>query len=427
MQNAIVATFKRLGQTYVRIKKPTVIAVAGSVGKTSSKLMLATMLASKRVSYMDDSYNNGIGLYLSVFELKIPSNLRSPLAWLKLLAIALLRFARRGPEYLILEYGIDGPGDMDDMIGFIRPDIALLTAITPEHMEFLKTLDGVADEETKILKAARQFAVYNSDDVADKYVKDISTKMYTYGSKSANDATYKIDTWTSRGAAITATINDTQISATTQFISEPLVRQLVGTALLAKQLGVTKRDITRGLKAATPAASRMRIFNGAHKSTIIDDTTNFSPNAGVEALKALKRLPGKRHIAVLGNMHELGEFADEGFGTVAKEFDDLDMIMLVGDVSREYFTPLAEARGFVLGEDLLHSSDAIDAGNTMRNMLAEDDNVLVKGPFGGWYMEEAVKQMLANSSDARALTRQAPFWQRKKAAHFGDKYTPLRD
>jgi len=425
MQQTVSALFKLLAQLYVRLKRPIVIAVAGSVGKTSTKLMLAEMLRSTRVSYMDDSYNNGIGLYLSVFELKIPQSLRSPLAWLKLFAKAIVRFFGRGPEFMILEYGIDKPGDMDAMIHFIRPDIALLTAITPEHMEFLKTLDGVASEETKILHAAKQFAVYNSDDVAATYVDGITTKMYTYGYATTNDASYRIDKWTNRGARITATIHNTKLTATTQFISEPLVRQLIGAALLAHHLGVDTTTIATALERATPAASRMRLFAGANGSTLIDDTTNFSPNAGIEALKALKRLPGKRHIAILGNMHELGDFADEGFSAVSKEFDGLDIIALVGEISQQYFTPLAEAKGFMLGKNLFHLKDAVDAGNKLREKLTASDVVLVKGPFGGWYMEEAVKQMLANKQDAHKLTRQSPFWQQKKRAHFGDKYTPL--
>lgn len=420
----IAGTVKRLAQSYVRVKKPTVVAVAGSVGKTSTKLMLAHLLSDKRVSYMDDSYNNGLGLYLSVFERKIPTNLHSPFAWLRTFAGILLTFVTAKPEILILEYGIDHPGDMDDMVAFIRPDVSLLTAVTPEHMEFMKTLDGVADEETKVLAAARQFAIYNADDVAAKYVTHITTPLFTYGSSPDDIFSYTIKEWTKKGARISITGKELSLGGLdVQFISEPLIRQLVGAALLAHKLGVETRSIEAKLQSATPAASRMRVFDGISDSTIIDDTTNFSPDAGVEAIKALQRIPAERRIAILGNMHELGDYLARGYADVAKEFVGLDTIALVGDLSIETFGPLAKKLGFIEGETLFTYPTSVEAGIAFRDKVQAGDVVLVKGPFGGFYLEETVKKLLKNPDDSRFLTRQSNFWQVKKQKLFGEAYT----
>lgn len=414
--------FYKLAQSYVRRKKPTVIAVAGSVGKTSTKLMLAHMLQTKRVSYMDDSYNNGLGLYLSVFQQKIPTSLRSPFSWIGVFIRSLLLFTRRGPDILILEYGIDHPGDMDDMISFIRPHISILTAVTPEHMEYMKTLDGVADEETKVLIAATKYAVYNNDDIKDRYIPDLKT-AYAYGSQPSNAASYTIHTWHKDGAGVDITVQGNQLSdIKVNFISEPLIRQLTGAALVAKLLGVDNDTLRRQLETAQPAASRMRLFEGVHSSTLIDDTTNFSPDAGIEALKALKRLPATRHIAILGNMHELGDYADEGFERVAEEFNDIDILALVGDLSIEKFKPYALARGFSENNNLFLYPSSVTAGIDFRDKLESGDIVLIKGPFGGFYLEEAVKKLLKNQADAKYLTRQSDFWQVKKSKIFGDAY-----
>lgn len=419
----IAATVKKLAQAYVRVKKPTVVAVAGSVGKTSTKLMLAHLLSGKNTSYMDDSYNNGLGLYLSVFEQKIPTSLTSPWQWVKTFGVCLMRFVKPAPDILIVEYGIDHPGDMDDMTNFIQPDISLLTAVTPEHMEYMKTIDGVGDEETKVLKAAKQFGVYNADDVAAKYISGIKTPLHSYGSNASNDASYVIEKWLRDGAEVSVTISGTSMHIPrVQLVSEPLVRQLIGAALVAHKLGVTNEELSPLLASATPAASRMRLFDGIHGSTIIDDTTNFSPDAGIEALKALKRLPAKRHIAVLGNMHELGEYEDEGFERVSNEFAGLSIIVLVGKLSIEKFTPYAKQAGFIEGETLLHYDTSVAAGIALRDQLQKDDLVIIKGPFGGFYLEETVKKLLANQDDSQYLTRQSPFWQERKKAHFGDAY-----
>lgn len=414
---------KKLAQGYVRIKRPTVIAVAGSVGKTSTKLMLAHMLDSKKVSYMDDSYNNGLGLYLSVFELKIPSKLTSPLAWVATIIKAVMRFVRPAPDILILEYGIDHPGDMDAMVSFIHPDIAILTAVTPEHMEFMKTLDGVAKEETKILKAAKQFAVYNHNDIHPDYIPQTEAPLHTYGSNSSLNAHYAITSWQKRGALVSFTIDTSTFSnITAQFISEPLIRQLTGASLIAKLVGVSDEDIHAQLQTATPAASRMRLFEGVNDTVIVDDTTNFSPDAGVESLKALKNLPAVRHIAILGNMHELGDYANKGYADVAKEFVNIDILALIGDQSIEKFGAYARDMGFVENRNLFTYQSSVAAGLDFRTKLQTDDIVLVKGPFGGFYLEEAVKKLLKNPHDSVHLTRQSRFWQQKKTSFFGDDY-----
>lgn len=413
--------FRSLSRSYIDLKKPLLVAVAGSVGKTSTKLALSQMLATeKSVSYMDDSYNYGLGLYLSVFHQKVPASIKNPFAWLGLLARALGSFIAKGPEILVLEYGIDHPGDMDELVTYARPDIAVLTAVTPEHMEYLGDISTVGREETKILRAAKTAGYVNLVDVDKIYLKDIKTTLYGFGTKHA-PAAYQVNEWTLKGATVDFYIDDETLNdIPVQFISEPLIRQLSGVALVAKHLGITLSSIQKALQSITPAASRMRLFDGVNDSLIIDDTTNFSPVAGIEALKALKRLPAKRHIAILGNMHELGDYADQGFKEVAAEFGGLDLIVLVGDISKQYFLPLAEQNGFQKDKNLFVFDDSPSAGIFLRDKLKAEDAVLVKGPFGGFFLEETVKKLLSNPADSHFLTRQSEFWQRKKRAQFGD-------
>lgn len=417
--------FKSLAKSYVSAKRPLVIAVGGSVGKTSTKLFVAKLLEQeKRVAYMDDSYNSGVGLYLSVFRLKIPTNLHNLFAWFGVLLRALSRFLQRGPEILILEYGIDHIDEMDEYVAFVRPDIAVLTAVSPEHMEFLHDIDTVAREELKLVENPRQYSVINGVDVAEKYTRRLQGKVYRFGANKA-DANYEITRWTTRGAVVTfsasgLTIKDVSVS----FIAEPLIRQLSGAVLIAHLLGVSAESIRAGLEQLEPAASRMMLLEGVNESTVIDDTTNFSPLAGIEALKALKNIPAKRRIAVLGNMHELGDYADEGFTAVASHFkQDIDMLVLVGELSVEKFLPLATDFGFKIDKNLFTFNDAVSAGVFMRDTIAKKgDAILVKGPFGGYYLEETVKKLLKHPADASKLTRQSDFWIKKKVAHFGDAF-----
>lgn len=422
MKRIVARLFRRIAQLYVRIHHPLVIAVGGSVGKTSTKLALATLLTTeKNVSCMDDSYNSGLGLYLSVFRLKVPRR-STPFAWARLLAMALWRTLSTSPEILILEYGIDNSGDMDDMVKFIRPDISVLTAVTPEHMEFLKTIDTVGHEEAKILSAAKQYALVSSVDVDAKYYQSLNAPLVPYGSRH-DDARYDIVEWKKNGAIVDFVIEDTALRAHLKIISEPTIRQISGLLWLALKVGITHEALEKTLPTIEAAASRLSLLRGVNDSIVIDDSANFSPDAGVVALQTLKRLPAERRIAVLGNMHELGEFADAGYADVAAEFDKLDMIVLIGDLSQVRFKKLAEARGYIMDKNLFIKNTSIEAGEWLRDsVLKAGDAVLVKGPFGGWYMEEAVKAMLADPKDGHKLTRQSEFWDNKKSAHFGDSY-----
>ncbi len=421
-KTVVAGFFRGLGRLFVKIKQPTVIAVAGSVGKTSSKLMLKELLETERkVSCMDDSYNNGLGLYLSIFELKVPTNERSVMAWLGHSLKAISKLFRSGPDILILEYGIDSPGDMDEMVGFIRPDISLLTAVTPEHMEYLKDMDTVGEEETKVLKAAKSFAVANQADINPKYLKDI--RYMGYGEKSSNSYAV-VSSWGVNGAIVSFNIDGLKIDKIqTNFISDALIRQLCGVALIAKKNGISKQSIQPALEKIEPAAGRMRLFEGIKGSVIIDDSVNFSPDAGVESLKSLKRMPSDQHIAVLGNMHELGEYAKQGYREVAKEFDGIDTLVLVGDLSRKFFHPLAKKAGFKDDKNLFQFDNSIEAGVFLRDKFdIKDSSVLVKGPFGGFYLEETTKRLLKNRADSDRLTRQSDFWIQKKKQHFGESY-----
>ena len=424
LQKRVVETiFFYLAKCYIMIHRPLVIIVAGSVGKTSTKMMLAQFLrAEKNVSYMDDSYNDGVGLYLSVFELKVPTD-TTPLAWGKLIFRAFGRLLTRHPALLLLEYGISGIDDMDNLLRLAVPDVGVLTAVTPEHMEYLKTIDIVAEQETKILRQAKQWGAVNSTDVAERYRDDIQTKVYTYGTSAKDDqASYKIVEYTSTGVVVDFFIDGVDIGRIkTKIVAEPLVRQMAGAMLVAKKLGVNDTTLKTVGPEIEPTPGRMNLLSGVRESIILDDTANFSPVAGVVALQTLKKLPAQRRIAILGNMHELGDFAEEGFEEVGTEFGGIERFVLVGDLSKKYFGDILRKQG--VAEDAISTFDtSVAAGAYVRDhMIQAGDAVLVKGPFGGFYLEEATKKLLADPADSVRLTRQSDFWIQKKRKQFGDQ------
>ena len=268
--------------------------------------------------------------------------------------------------------------------------------------------------------AVRQFGVVNVVDVPQKFTDTLTVTWYSYG-RDDSDASYRIQAWRTSGTVVDFVIDGVHYDGIElALISEPIIRQLAGSLLVAQKLGVSAETLRRVMPTLQPAAGRMGLFEGVNGSTIIDDTANFSPVAGVAGVQTLKRLPAKRHIGVIGNMHELGEFAEQGYAEVAAEFAGLDILVLVGDLSPKIFGEHAIKAGFVKDKNLFVFDNSPEAGAFMRDsVLRAGDAVFVKGPFGGFYLEEATKKMLNNPDDARYLTRQSAFWDHKKRQHFG--------
>lgn len=419
--NVIEKLFEKLARSYIKLKCPFLIVTAGSVGKTSTKLYVGQLLASeKTVNYMGESYNNGLGLYMSVFKIKVPTSIKNPLPWIGRILKALAAFIKPGAEFMVLEYGIDSPGQMDEMLGLAKPDIGILTAVTPEHMEFLKDLDTVAREETKIIRASKKRSFVNEDDIDKKYIpKDVSNITF-YGTGKLSTATYQIHRIDAEGALVDFTVIKTELpSLRLQVISEPLIRQLTGAIAVAMAAGVSADGVKKALQKFEPVPGRMRLLRGVNGSSLLDDTVNFSPIAGIRALETLKQFKAKRRVVVFGNMHELGEYGEQGFADVAEHFKHVDMFVFVGSLAQKYFTPAAAGLGHKLGDTILEFDDAVTAGKTLRGKLLPGDAVLIKGPFGGFYLEECTKQLLADPSDSVKLIRQSDFWLRKKRNIFG--------
>lgn len=405
-----------------------VVAVAGSVGKTSTRAAIATVLRHKYViqSISHPGYNSEIGLPLSVFDFPAPKWLLNPFAWIWLWARSerIIRGSYR-PEVLVLELGTDHPGEMARFVRYLTPDIAVITAITPEHMENFAGLDAVAAEELLLASAAKHLVV-NIDELPTSYRRtyvDPHPRHYSYGLATSADYRAKIRSADPiSGSTVefakhkSAVLEDLHLSV----YGTPAVKAALAGYAVADLLHCTKLQVQKGLARIRPVHGRMQVMPGINGSTLIDDTYNSSPAAAVAALEALTRMqPIGRRIAVLGSMNELGEHSPAYHAEVGAAAAGVDMLVTIGDLASDYLAPAAIGAG--LDPTAVKTADSpYAAGEFLRLLIAPGDLILFKGSQNGVFAEEAVKLLLRDAKDASKLVRQSPSWLRTKQAQFND-------
>jgi UDP-N-acetylmuramyl pentapeptide synthase len=425
----IATLFERQVRRLIARHHLQVVAVAGSVGKTSTRMAIATVLGRKyrTQTITQPGYNSEIGLPLSVFEMSVPGSLLNPFAWAwRLVRTEGIIRGQYPYQVLVLELGTDHPGEIARYLRYLAPDIGVMTAITPEHMEnFPAGLDAVAAEELILAGASKQF-IANHDDIPAKYRRhyiDQHRDHHYYG--LGRDVEYGFE------LATTDPLDGTTGTITHQ--GRPLFKDLrlhiygahsAKTALAAfivgELMGLSKTELKAGLEHIRPVSGRMNPLPGINGAEIIDDTYNSSPEAVVAALEALAKAPvAGRRIALLGTMNELGPDSPRYHEEVGAAAAGLDLLVTLGADANRYLGPAAVRTG--LDPTRLQSADSpYAAGAYLQLILRPGDTLLAKGSQNGVFAEEALKPLLQNPADTAKLVRQSPAWLRIKRAQFPD-------
>lgn len=413
MLNAYAKALTRITKKYLRTYQPTVIVVAGSIGKTSATQAITSVLAQKfAVRSTIKSYNVAHSLPLSVFAEELPS---SKVGWLSLVPKLAIRARSKQPfDTLVLEIGTDHPGELAQF-AYLQPTLGVVTAITPEHMEYFKTLDAVAKEELSITSFCKTVLV-DKVMLPAAYRENLPGNVEFYG-----DDKYRI-TKTSRDGftqTISLYLDGLELSdVPTNFVGEQNLHAVIAAATVAHALGLNNEQIENGIRALQPVSGRMRVFKGIQDSTILDDSYNASPEAVIAALDTLAVVPGKQKIALLGNMNELGDSSVQAHKTIGLHCDPkvVDLVITLGGDANTYLAEAARAAGCkVLSTDSPHS-----AGQLLRDHMKAGATILVKGSQNRVFAEEAIKPLLADPADAQHLVRQSPYWLGVKRRQFGD-------
>ncbi|MDQ3093864.1 MAG: UDP-N-acetylmuramoyl-tripeptide--D-alanyl-D-alanine ligase [bacterium] len=375
--------------------KPVVIVVAGSVGKTSTTQAIAEVLSeTKRVRATRHNYNSDVGVPCSVFGYDLPSTLANPFAWLAIyIKNEFILLGDPAFDTLVLELGTDKPGEIAEF-SYLKPHIAVVTAVAPEHMENFGSLDAVAHEELKVAQYSEE-TVCNREMVDAKYVQGLDVLWYD----SSILKNYKTEP-KSLGR------QGKQIASAAAWVGE--------------RVGIGKEATDLGLARLGPQPGRMQLLPGINKSVLIDDTYNSSPEANIAALDFLYEGKAPARIALLGNMNELGAYSEEAHSKVGEYCDPnkIDVVLTLGTDANKYLAESAESKGC----RVIRTATPYQASDVIREELKRINKpgviILCKGSQNGVFAEEAVKNLLANKTDSSKLVRQSDAWLRKKSKSF---------
>jgi UDP-N-acetylmuramoyl-tripeptide--D-alanyl-D-alanine ligase len=350
-----------------RVTAP-VVAITGSTGKTTTKEMTAHLLSTAGpVLRTQGNLNNQYGLPLMLLRLRAEH-----------------RFA-------VFELGMSAAGELRNLSGICEPDVAVITNVAPVHLEFFASVDAIADAKAEILEGLRPSgaAVLNGDDPRVRAIGAPRRDVLWFG----HDRAYAVSAEGWRGTAHGMRF-DLVVGGRTQDVALPLagphfMMNFLAATAVATHLGIELRAIADAALNLRPAAHRGEVVRLKENVTLIDDSYNSNPFAVEAAVRSLGLAGGRRRVAFLGDMLELGSQARAlHLETGRKVGAGLDALVGVGPLSHATLEGAREAG--VGADELHHFADSGQAAGEVAALVRPGDAVLVKGSRGV-HMEAVVE------------------------------------
>lgn len=430
MKRILQQVLRALAKAIVRVQHPHIIGITGSVGKTSTKEAVAVVLRSRyTVRQSEENYNNEFGVPLTVLGCR--SGGRNPFRWLWIIAKGMVYalIPLPYPNILVLELGVDHPGDINYLTEFLPLEVAVMTAIgdQPVHLEFFKSIDHLAKEKLSIYKKQtnNDWAIVNLDEpysaeaITTLKAQTISVAVNESADLQATEIEYSTNPRTNKDAKHIAGLRFKILSEgnvvpvfVPGVIGLPSVYAVLFAAAVGKVYGIHLVELSEAIRNYRPAKGRMNILSGIHDSLIIDDSYNSSPAAVREAIAVLPKIGQTTHkIICLGNMEELGSQSKRAHTLVGKKIAETqccDYLITVGDKAKG-IAEAALANGVAEGHIRMFNT-ADEASAYVADMIEPNDVVLVKGSQSS-RMEKIVKAILAEPDSAEdVLVRQYGKW-----------------
>lgn len=404
-----------LARQIVAKYKPVIVGITGSTGKTSTRRAVVAALSKRyRVSTPPRNLNDKLGLPLGIIGLDTPG--RSATGWFVVIVKAMSKILNnvRYPEVLVLEYGIDRVGEMDELLSIAKPNIGVLTGIGLSHYEFFQDEETIAQEKGKLVLAVPKngTVVVNATNAKSLEVtKSVEAKVIAYGTQGAGVSVLSVSEDLEKGvSSLQLKGQKDTYSFEVKAVGRPHVLAACAAVAVAESMDVEKKDLEEGLAGYVPMPGRLNLIQGLKKSWVIDDTYNSAPDSVVEALEVFARMQSPHKIAVLGDMLELGSLSQEEHQKVGRMVAEISPqhLVTVGEMGK-VIADSAKAAG--LPEERIVAMDkSSEAAPVVHDLVEEGSLVLCKGSQGV-RLEKVVKEIMAEPMRAKdLLARQDTKW-----------------
>ena len=337
---------KKIAKAYRELFDIPIVGISGSVGKTSTKEMIAAVLSQKyNIHKTQGNLNNELGVPLTLFGMDDST------------------------EAAVVEMGISGFGEMQRISEMVQPTVEVITIIGECHLENLGDRDGVFKAKTEMFENLREggTVILNADDDKLAQVKEVKGKAPVfYGINNGEFRAENIKNNGVLGVDADLLYNGKRLSVNIPAIGTYMVANALAAAAVGVELGLTDDEIKAGISAYKTVGSRANLIDTG-KIRIIDDCYNANPTSVKASIDTLMNFRGRK-IAILGDMKELGENELELHYEVGKYAKNCDVVIAAG--------PLAEQ--LAKGADGIYFKTKEELIIKLPELINDGDTVLVK-------------------------------------------------
>ena len=355
---------KDIAAFYLEQLQIPVVGITGSVGKTSTKEMIASVLSQKyRTLKTQGNFNNEIGVPLTVFRL------------------------REEDEIAVLEMGINHFGEMTRLASIAKPHTGVITNIGTAHLEFLGDRDGILKAKTEMLEFIRPdgHIILNGDDDKLCTVKEHNGIRPVFFGLDPKNEVYadELQSHGLKGTSCRIHLGEETFRADVPVPGIHMVYNALAASAVGRVYGLTKEEIARGIASMETISGRFKLIE-TQKLMIVDDCYNANPGSMKASLDVLKDGEGRK-VAILGDMFELGEKEKEHHREVGRHaaLCGTDLVICVGELSREMAEEAERtAAAEKTGTKVLYRKDREELLASLAEDICPGDTILVKASHG---------------------------------------------
>ena len=348
-----------------------VVGVTGSVGKTSTKDIIANVLSKKyKVLKTEGNNNNHIGLPLTILRLQ-------------------------DEEIAVIEMGMNHLGEISYLTKIAKPDIAVITNIGTSHIGNLGSRENILKAKLEILEGMdkKKIVINNDNDLLNKWYLENKNniEIHTFGIKNESEFNAKNIKLKENSSEFICENKNEKINIEVPVGGEHFILNALCGLTVGKLLNLNNEEIKKGIKDFKLTAKRMEINHLKNNITIINDSYNASYESMKASISNLKNMNGERKIAVLGDMFELGDFSEKLHKEVGTEIykNKIDKLYLIGNYSK-FIGEEAEKEGYKK-ENIFYFENKDELFNNLKNNLKSGDVILIKASNGMKLFEIAEK------------------------------------